>query len=423
MRGKFLFVNDEKLCVRGVTYGTFRPREGGEEFPDPDVVERDFQAMAAAGINAVRTYTVPPRSLLDAAWRHGLRVMVGIPTERYAGPLAEDPKAPLLERMIRLGVRACAGHPALLCYAIGNEVPASMVRWYGKRRFERFIRWFHRIAKEEDPAGLVTYVSYPSTEYLELPFLDFVAFNVYLEDPERLEAYLARLHNLAGDRPLVLAEIGLDSRRNGEETQAASLGRQVRTAFGSGCAGAFVYAWTDEWFAGGAPVEDWDFGLTRRDRGPKPALEAVRFAYAEVPFPADLPWPRISVVVCSCNGARTLRECCRGLRALRYPDFEVIVIDDGSDDDTALIARKHGFRVISTRQCGLSHARNVGLAAATGEIVAYIDDDAYPDPDWLSYLAASFLATDHAGIGGPNLPQRLLLEGGGDRVARDPGGP
>src|SRR6266511_3999783 len=74
VRGKFLFVGDEKLYVRGVTYGTFRPREDGCEYPEPEVVDRDFAAMTANGLNAVRTYTVPPRWFLDAAWRHGLRV-------------------------------------------------------------------------------------------------------------------------------------------------------------------------------------------------------------------------------------------------------------------------------------------------------------------------------------------------------------
>src|SRR5262249_22209688 len=46
---------------------------------------------------------------------------------------------------------------------------------------------------------------------------------------------------------------------------------------------------------------------------------------------------------------------------------------------------------------------NTGLTAATGEIVAYIDDDAYPDPHWLHYLANTFLNTKHVGIGGPNI--------------------
>ena len=48
------------------------------------------------------------------------------------------------------------------------------------------------------------------------------------------------------------------------------------------------------------------------------------------------------------------------------------------------------FRLIQTENKGLSNARNLGMEAATGEIIAYIDDDAYPDPDWLKFLAAGF---------------------------------
>ena len=49
----------------------------------------------------------------------------------------------------------------------------------------------------------------------------------------------------------------------------------VEAAFDGGCAGLFVFAWTDEWYRGGAEIADWDFGLVRRDRTPKPALAAV----------------------------------------------------------------------------------------------------------------------------------------------------
>jgi len=65
--GKFLFDGNEKLYVRGATYGTFAADENGDEFPCAEVVARDFAAMAATGINAVRTYTAPPRRLLDVA--------------------------------------------------------------------------------------------------------------------------------------------------------------------------------------------------------------------------------------------------------------------------------------------------------------------------------------------------------------------
>jgi GT2 family glycosyltransferase len=398
--------------------------EDGSEYPVPAVVDQDFTQMAVNGINALRTYTVPPRWLLDCACRHGLRIMVGLAVERSIGSLADNSRKspPGVEALVRDGVRACAGHPAVLCYTIANEIPAPIVRWIGPRRVERYLERLCRIVKAEDPQAIVTYVSYPSTEYLQLPFLDFLSFNVYLESPERLEAYLARLQNLAGERPLVLAEVGLDSRRHGDETQADTLDWQIRTAFTAGCAGAFVYAWTDEWFTAGAPVDDWDFGLTRRDRSPKPALAAVRRAFADLPVPADQTWPRISVVVCSYNGARTIGDCLQGLREIQYPDFEVIIVDDGSTDSTAAISKRYGFAPITTAQSGLSHARNVGLHAASGEIVAYIDDDARPDPHWLTHLAITFLRTDHVGVGGPN----IAPAGDGDVaecVANAPGGP
>src|SRR5262249_49849462 len=157
-------------------------------------------------------------------------------------------------------------------------------------------------------------------------------------------AYLARLHNLAGDRPLIMSEIGLDALRNGNAQQAQVLEWQVRLAFAAGCGGVFIFSWTDEWGGARAEVGDWAFGLTDRERRPKPACAAVCAAFSEVPFPKTMTWPRISVVVCSYNGARTIRDCCEGLLRIEYPDFEVIVIDDGSTDETAAIGREYGFR-------------------------------------------------------------------------------
>src|SRR5437870_13547873 len=60
VRGKFLYCNDQKLWLRGVTYGTFRPDNRCCEFHDPDRLARDFLLIANAGMNAVRTYSVPP---------------------------------------------------------------------------------------------------------------------------------------------------------------------------------------------------------------------------------------------------------------------------------------------------------------------------------------------------------------------------
>src|SRR5881396_3254517 len=224
-RGKFIFAGDEKVYVRGVVYGAFRPDANGREYQDTGAIERDFALMRANGLNAVRIpHTMPPRSLLDAARRHGLWVMAGLSAEQYLGFLI-DRKKPLseIETLVRAKVRECAGHPALLCYALGNEIPASIARWLGRQSIERYLEKLYRAVKAEDAASLVTYVNYPTTEYLQLPFLDLLCFNVYLESQDRFEAYLARLQNIAADRPLVMSELGLDSLRHGESAQARSL--------------------------------------------------------------------------------------------------------------------------------------------------------------------------------------------------------
>ena len=422
-KGKFLFAGDDKFYVKGVTYGAFRPDDQRREYWDLQKIEADFAQMAANGLNAVRIpHTMPPRSLLDAALRYGLRVMVGLSAEQFVGYLIDRKQAPDIDEVVRTKVRAVSDHPALLCYSIGNEIPAPLARWLGHQRVERYLRRIYRAIKEADPCGLVTYVNYPSTEYLDLPFLDLVSFNVYLESEKRVKAYLARLHNIAGDRPLVMSELGLDGLRNGEAKQAEVLDWQIRAAFASGCAGAFVFAWTDEWHRAGEEVEDWEFGVTRRDRTPKPALSVLCSAFSEAPFSFDLYRPRISVVVCSFNGSRTIGECLQAISKIRYPGFEVIVVDDGSTDNTAAITAQYDVNLIRTPNNGLSHARNLGWQAANGEIVAYIDDDAYPDPDWLGYLAEMFRTHDYAGVGGPNIPPR---DDGfiAACVANAPGGP
>jgi GT2 family glycosyltransferase len=419
-RGKFLWVGGEKLYVKGVTYGTFRPDDQGGEFHDVERVARDFEAIAKNGFNAVRTYTVPPRWLLETAAQNGLRVMAGIPWEQHVAFLDERDRARSIVRRVEDAVKELAGHPALLTYAIGNEIPSPIVRWHGRERIEGFLETLYWATKQADPDGLTTYVNYPSTEYLELPFLDVYAFNVYLETQEQLDRYLPRLQSIAGDRPLLLAELGLDSRRNGLAAQAESLDWQIGSTFAAGAAGTFVFAWTDEWHRGGADIEDWDFGLTDRSRHPKPALDAVRRAYASVPL-RDREWPLVSVVVCSYNGAATIGRTCEELHRVEYPAFEVIVVDDGSTDDTAAIASEHGYRVISTTNRGLAAARNTGLEAARGIYVAYLDDDAWPDPHWLTYLVQAF-EQGHGAVGGPNIPP-LDESPTAQCVARSPGGP
>src|SRR5213596_668506 len=175
VRGKFLYVGEEKFWVRGVSYGTFLVDEEGNEQLAPEVVERDFSRIAENGFNVVRVHLCPPRWLLDTAQKNGLRVMVGLNWGEHMSFTDKPGKAKEIAERMRRWVRSCAGHPAVFCYSVGNEISSSIVRWTGRRRVEDFVKRLYRVAKEEDPDALVTYVNYPSTEYLQLPFQTFCA--------------------------------------------------------------------------------------------------------------------------------------------------------------------------------------------------------------------------------------------------------
>ena len=129
------------------------------------------------------------------------------------------------------------------------------------------------------------------------------------------------------------------------------------------------------------------------------------------------------MVVCAYNAADTLDDCLTSLERLRYPDYEVILVNDGSRDDTEAIALRHpSVRLITTPNNGLSTARNVGLAAATGTIVAYTDADVRADEHWLTYLVQPFLHSDVVAVGGPNVVP-VDDPWVAQCVARAPGGP
>jgi O-antigen biosynthesis protein len=423
--GKFLFVGGEKFFPKGVSYGTFAPDDGGHQYPPLHQVVKDFALMRQYGINTVRTYTVPSLEILDEAARAGLRVMVGVPWPQHLAFLDDARTKQEIRRTVSAAARHVADHAAVLMVALGNEIPASVVRWHGQERVEDFLRELYEEAKSAAPETLFTYVNFPPTEYLDLPFLDVCAFNVYLHSETNLRRYLARLQHVAGNLPLLLAEAGADSIREGLTGQATLTATQIRAAFAEGACGAIAFAWTDEWWRGGQQVDDWAFGLVDRDRRPKPAADAVARVFDTTPFsPVEQrSWPKVSVVVCAYNAGDTLDECLTSLGALTYPDYDVIVVDDGSKDDTAEIARRHSIaRLITTPNNGLSTARNIGLSAATGSIVAYTDADVRADPDWLTYLVQPFLRSNVVASGGPNIvpaddPWVAQC------VARSPGGP
>ncbi len=407
--GKHLALAGERFVVHGVTYGSFGRRDDGHRFPAPSQVRADFGAMTAVGINTVRIYEAPSRDVLDTAAEHGLQLIVGLD---YHDWRMENTPGRATRRKIRAaGLHAvrhtmeiCSGRPEVLAVSVGNEVPADIVRAHGIGHVEDTLSELVQAVHAADPDMLATYTNFPTTEYLQVDDVDLFTFNVFLEDPASFKKYLRHLQVVSGAKPLVITELGLAAEVHGEEAQATLLDRQLAIVDEVGCAGATIFSWTDEWTVADNHVEGWGFGLTTHDRRPKQAIESVKTWTTRSLKDLRDTWPRVSVVVCAYNEERTIEECLASLEACDYPDLEVILCDDGSSDRTLQISQRFPFRIIELPHGGLSRARNAGIEAASGEIVAFLDADAVCHPQWPWFLVMSFDDERVAATGGPNLP-------------------
>ena len=403
--GKFFQLGEQKFYVKGVAYGPFAPNAAGQFFASPEQTASDFGQIRDLGANLIRIYHVPPKWFLDLAATRGLKVLVHIPWNEDRCFLdSSAARAEALET-VRRAVAACGRHPALFAWSVANEIPPDIVRWSGARAMSDFIDELVQAAKRVDPECLCTFTNYPPTEFLRPESLDFVSFNVFLHQEQPFKNYLARLQMLAEAKPLLLSELGIDSLREGQVRQAEILQWQIEGAFRGGLAGVVVFSFTDDWWRRGGQIENWQMGLTTRERKPKQAFATVRKMFGAAPYlPLQRP-PKVSVVVASFNADRTLKACLESLQRLNYPDYEVILVDDGSTDTTPQIAAANPavrcFR--HEKNLGLAVARNTGIAASTGEIIAFTDADCRADEDWLRYLVGDLSNSEFAAIGGPNL--------------------
>ncbi len=424
---KFFFDGDRKFFVKGVTYGPFKPDAKGNYLGQPEQVDSDLALMRKAGLNVVRIYHPPPCWFLDRCADAGMRVMVTLPWEKHIEFLHERSIRKQIAETVRTAVSAHAGHPAIFGYLVGNEISSTMARWLGTRRVIEFVEELIQLGRAIDTHALFSYATYPPTEYLLPQNADFCCFNVYLHNQRDFEGYLLRLQNLTGEHPLILGEFGMDTIRHSQDEQAEMLGWHVDSVVKCGLAGTIFFTWTDEWFTGGQEITDWAFGIVTRERKPKKAFYTLeeKLGRNDSTLP-HRPLPRatfVSVIVCSYNGGRTLAACLDSLGRLNYPDYEVILVDDGSTDDTAYIAAQYPrVRYIHQSNHGLSHARNTGATAARGEVFAYTDSDCMVDADWLYYLIGTLVSGDYAGVGGPNVtpPAQNWIQA---CVAAAPGGP
>ena len=422
--GKFFRIDDRKLYVKGVTYGPFKPDQEGDHFPSPDQTRRDFSQIQQLGANLLRVYFVPPGWFLDMAEAHQLRLLVDIPWNKHLCFLDSEKTRSEARVAVAKAAGACGSHPAVFALSLVNEIPPDIVRWSGAAAVADFIDELACLAKKADPQCLCTFGNFPPTEYLRPKEIDFHCFNVYIHQLKAFQNYLSRLHMIADSKPLILGEFGIDTLREGKDRQSEILSWKVESSFRGGLAGAIIYSFTDDWFKDGSSVTDWAFGLTDKDRSPKPSFAVVERQFHTAPyFRLESP-PFVSVIVACYNGDKTLHSCLESLQDLNYPNYEVVLVDDGSNDRTAEIASKFPcVRYVrhSTNQ-GLSVARNTGIQASQGEVVAFTDSDCRADEDWLYYLIADLLNGTFAGIGGHNLlpPEDSKVA---SAVMVSPGGP
>jgi glycosyltransferase involved in cell wall biosynthesis len=125
--------------------------------------------------------------------------------------------------------------------------------------------------------------------------------------------------------------------------------------------------------------------------------------------------PEISVIIPAYNAAGAIARCLESLTAQTFGDFEVIVVNDGSTDDTAGICGRFcsedpRFRLVSQPNSGVSEARNRGLADSHGELICFVDADDYVDRDYLQALRDAMEGADLAVSG-----LRCVYDGGGEK--------
>ncbi|MEM9444009.1 MAG: glycosyltransferase [Verrucomicrobiota bacterium] len=430
-KGKFFFLGDKKFYLQGVTYGPFRPRNKESScLGTEEETRRDFALMHLAGINVVRVYHTPPGWFLDLAETYSLYVIITIPWHERTLFLDSTNTIREIESKVEEAASANAGHQALFGFYVDNEIPSDLVRWYGGAKMARFLDGLVSIIKNKDSEALVAYSNFPPTEYLLPQSVDFYSYNVYLHRRAEFRSYLSRLQHLSDERPLVLGEFGMDTIRHSQDEQAKLIEGHYEEVFRGGLAGTILFSWTDEWFTNGVDVDDWAFGLVDKERVPKKSYEVVKNKTISSTegetvaqsYPLAV-YPKVSIVVCSYNGGKTLRLCLDSLLELNYPDYEILLIDDGSTDHTPSIAKDYPtVRYKRQKNFGLSVARNAGATLSEGEIVAYTDSDCMPDKDWLYHLIKFMVENHYAVVGGPNIspPANSWIQAA---VASAPGAP
>lgn len=147
-----------------------------------------------------------------------------------------------------------------------------------------------------------------------------------------------------------------------------------------------------------------DHGIAQADRFSLDAVKQHLYTVLdEIKAPNPLQTPQVSVVICTCDRSDYLLRCLDYLKDQDYPHFEVVVVNGPSKDDTLkVLAGRKDVKVAQNPFRNLSISRNLGIEQASGEIVAFIDDDALPYDNWLTEIVKRYqeVSENVVGVGG-----------------------
>jgi glycosyltransferase involved in cell wall biosynthesis len=402
-RGKFFRRGEDKFFFKATR---FRPASKPLALEEKLATRKRLEELYEAHTTAVVIADDEAEVLWDLVAQAGLYALLEVKigrTNLFSRRALRTTISDLRKRAVSL-----RGHRGLIGFLLDWDVEPDALRARGLEPARARLVSITSEIREVDPQKMVAIKHRAGTVGLTLPEEDFLYAAMPALTPGELRSCVIRLHNLAEARPLVL-EFG---------SMGPAKHEIISCAFGLGAAGVVL----EEYEGGNCPPDRFKSGslsLKMHDASERLPFSALNGACP--PRPSRT--PMVSVVICAYNAERTIRQCLQSLRQLDYPNFEVIVVDDGSRDATSQIAAEFSeFRLIRQPNKGLSTARNAGSHAALGELIAYTDSDCVVDPHWLTFMVRAVTEEHLDGCGGPNYAPHEdgWIEG---CVAASPGAP
>lgn len=324
----------------------------------------DLKAAHTTGLILTEGQSQPALDVVAAA---GMVAIVDLSIE--SGDLVDRSRFDeLVSRVAHTG-NVYRSHPGLMGYLIdfpletdtSRESPGLIAVKMVRRRLCTLIS----VLKQHAPNALVAIKRRGSLAPL-LAGEDFLYWSTACLEGREQSLWIQNLHLLAGPRPVVIEFAPASSEQD----------HAVAQAFGAGAAGVV---------APSVPAPPSRDRLGIRMLRPAETMPFAALGGAGPPQPTSC--PLVSVVVCARRGERTMPRCLESLSGLAYPNFEVVIVaDGGSAGVSEAVARFRQFRVIEQPNRGLGAARNAGLKAARGEIVAFVQPDFAVDSDWLTFM-------------------------------------